>query len=174
MIFPKPLAARFVRFSCAPLEGKGLGLSEFQVFDKAEVVPWPAEIRLPEVQVGPMGQREAEEGLFDRYLFSADGKHLLSCGPWGLAVLWAAEDGAFVRIVRRNGECRNGGGYDPHPMARVLDISPDGKSLVAARGTLSEPRLSLEETETGKRIHVFPVRPKTDFLGFASATMAVT
>ena len=163
LVFPKPLAARFVRFSCTPLEEKGMGLSEFQVFDKAEAVPWPAEIRFPAVQVGPTGQREAEEGLFDRYLFSADGKYLLSCGPWGLAVLWAAEDGAFVRIVRRNGECRNGGGYDPHPMARVLDISPDGKSLVAARGTLSEPRLSLEETETGKRIHVFPVRPKTDF-----------
>lgn len=130
MIFPKPLAARFVRFSCAPLEGKGLGLSEFQVFDKAEAVPWPAEIRLPEVQVGPMGEREAAEGLFDRYLFSADGKHLLWCGPRGLAALWAAEDGAFVRVVRRNGECRYGGSDSMRlgRMVGAIEISPDGKT----------------------------------------------
>ncbi|MDD4269884.1 MAG: WD40 repeat domain-containing protein [Thermoguttaceae bacterium] len=152
-----------VELNRTPLEGKGMGLSEFQVFDKAEVVPWPAEIRLPAVQVGPTGQREAEEGLFDRYLFSADGKYLLSCGPRGLAALWAAEDGAFVRIVRRDGECRFDGSNDLPRLVRAVDISPNGESLVAARGMPSEPRLSLEETETGKRIHVFPVRPKTVF-----------
>jgi hypothetical protein len=37
-----------VRFVCTPLEGKGIGLSEFQVFDQVNVVPRPAEIRLPD------------------------------------------------------------------------------------------------------------------------------
>ncbi len=37
------------RFTCAPLDGKGLGLSELQVFGGVDVKPWPAEIWLPEV-----------------------------------------------------------------------------------------------------------------------------
>lgn len=41
--------ARYVRFTCAPLEGKGLGVSELQVFEQVQVTPWPAEIWLPEV-----------------------------------------------------------------------------------------------------------------------------
>lgn len=93
LVFPKPLATRFVRFSCTPLKEKGMGLSEFQVFDKVEVVPWPAEILLPQFKVAlGADQREAEEGLFHRYRFSADAKYLLACGPQELAVLWRAED----------------------------------------------------------------------------------
>lgn len=49
LVFPKPATARFVRFTFTPLEGRGLGISELQVFDKVTVSPWPAEIWLPEV-----------------------------------------------------------------------------------------------------------------------------
>ncbi|MCY2953835.1 MAG: hypothetical protein NTU53_17950 [Planctomycetota bacterium] len=48
LAFPTPVEARYVRFVSTPLEGKGMGLSEFQVFDQVNVVPWPAEIRLPD------------------------------------------------------------------------------------------------------------------------------
>ncbi len=43
------MAARYVRLICTPLEGKGMGLSEFQVFDAVAVVPWPADAVLPEL-----------------------------------------------------------------------------------------------------------------------------
>lgn len=42
-----PVEARYVRFTCAPLEGRGLGLSELEVFDAVTVEPWPEEIVLP-------------------------------------------------------------------------------------------------------------------------------
>jgi hypothetical protein len=48
LAFPKPVTARYVRFAFAPLEGKGLGISELQAFARVEVAPWPAEIRLPD------------------------------------------------------------------------------------------------------------------------------
>jgi hypothetical protein len=47
LVFPKPLRGRYVRFVCEPLEGKGMGISELQVFEQIEVTPWPADIRLP-------------------------------------------------------------------------------------------------------------------------------
>ncbi len=47
LVLEKPAAARYVRLICTPLEGKGMGLSEFQVFDAASVVPWPGEAALP-------------------------------------------------------------------------------------------------------------------------------
>ncbi len=49
LVFPKPTTARLVRFTFTPLDGRGLGISELQLFDKATVSPWPAEIWLPEV-----------------------------------------------------------------------------------------------------------------------------
>jgi hypothetical protein len=51
LVFKDQASARYVRFTCTPLEGKGFGLSELQVFDNIEVKPWPAEIWLPEVVV---------------------------------------------------------------------------------------------------------------------------
>jgi hypothetical protein len=36
-----------VRFLCTPLDGKGMGFSELQVFEQIEVSPWPADIQLP-------------------------------------------------------------------------------------------------------------------------------
>jgi hypothetical protein len=47
LIFVKPLRGRYVRFICTPLDGKGMGLSELQVFEQIEVSPWPADIQLP-------------------------------------------------------------------------------------------------------------------------------
>jgi hypothetical protein len=49
LVFRQKANARYVRFICTPLEGKGLGLSELQVFDDVTVKPWPAEIWLPDV-----------------------------------------------------------------------------------------------------------------------------
>jgi hypothetical protein len=46
--FARPADARYVRFTFTPLDGKGLGISELQVFDKITVSPWPAEIFLPQ------------------------------------------------------------------------------------------------------------------------------
>ncbi len=51
LVFEQKVSARYVRFTCTPLEGKGLGLSELQVFDNVKVTPWPGEIWLPEVSL---------------------------------------------------------------------------------------------------------------------------
>ena len=45
----KPLAGRYVRLICTPQEGKGMGLSEFQIFDAAKVLPWPGNAALPAI-----------------------------------------------------------------------------------------------------------------------------
>jgi hypothetical protein len=47
LVFARPLTGRYVRFVFTPLDGKGMGVSELQVFDRVEVSPWPADIRLP-------------------------------------------------------------------------------------------------------------------------------
>jgi hypothetical protein len=47
--FMKPLTGRFVRFTFTTLAGRGLGISELQVFDAVTVSPWPKGIWLPEV-----------------------------------------------------------------------------------------------------------------------------
>jgi hypothetical protein len=47
--FLKPLTGRFVRFAFTPLAGRGLGISELQVFDQCTITPWPKEIWLPDV-----------------------------------------------------------------------------------------------------------------------------
>jgi hypothetical protein len=47
LVLAKPVKARYVRLVCTPLEGKGMGLSEFQVFDAASTVPWPGDVALP-------------------------------------------------------------------------------------------------------------------------------
>lgn len=39
LAFDKPLAGRYVRITCTPLEGRGIGVSEIEVFDKVEVLP---------------------------------------------------------------------------------------------------------------------------------------
>lgn len=49
LIFKEKAYARYVRFTCTPLDKKGFGLSELQVFDNVDVKPWPAEIWLPYV-----------------------------------------------------------------------------------------------------------------------------
>jgi hypothetical protein len=49
LAFGEPRNARYVRFLCAPQTGKGMGLSELQVFDRVDVIPWPDEIKLPQV-----------------------------------------------------------------------------------------------------------------------------
>ncbi len=51
LVFKQKVNVRYVRFTCTPLEGKGLGVSELQVFDNVTVKPWPAEIWLPEVSM---------------------------------------------------------------------------------------------------------------------------
>jgi len=43
----KRVPARYVRLVCTPLEAKGMGLSELQVFDAVSVVPWPRDVALP-------------------------------------------------------------------------------------------------------------------------------
>lgn len=48
LVLEKPLAGRYVRLVCTPLEGKGMGLSEFQVFDAVTVLPWPGDAALPD------------------------------------------------------------------------------------------------------------------------------
>lgn len=45
LVFDEPLRAAYVRFVCVPLAGRGLGLSELQVFDRVITSPWPDEIR---------------------------------------------------------------------------------------------------------------------------------
>jgi hypothetical protein len=47
LVFTKPLNGRYVQFICKPLDGKGMGISELQVFEQVEVSPWPANIQLP-------------------------------------------------------------------------------------------------------------------------------
>jgi hypothetical protein len=52
LVLQKPTAARYVRLICTPLEGRGLGLSEFQVFDSVSIAPWPGDAVLPEFSKG--------------------------------------------------------------------------------------------------------------------------
>lgn len=49
LAFTTAVNARYVRFACTPLDGRGMGISELQVFDNVTVSTWPAEIWLPEV-----------------------------------------------------------------------------------------------------------------------------
>jgi hypothetical protein len=42
LAFEQPLAGRYVRVVCMPLEGRGMGLSEIEVFDRVGVSPAPA------------------------------------------------------------------------------------------------------------------------------------
>jgi hypothetical protein len=48
LVLTQPLTGRYVRFVCTPLDGKGVGISELQVFDQVAASPWPADIRLPQ------------------------------------------------------------------------------------------------------------------------------
>lgn len=48
LVFAKPLAGRYVRFVCTPLDGKGMGISELQAFERVDVSPCSADIRLPD------------------------------------------------------------------------------------------------------------------------------
>ena len=41
LVFEKPATGRFVRFAFTPLEGNGMGISELEVFDRADAVPSP-------------------------------------------------------------------------------------------------------------------------------------
>jgi hypothetical protein len=47
LIFEKPVAGRFVRFVFTPLEGRGPGISELQVFDAVTTTPWPGDVAWP-------------------------------------------------------------------------------------------------------------------------------
>jgi hypothetical protein len=47
LAFKQPTQGRYARFICTPLAGKGMGLSELEVYDRVEVKPWPAQIYLP-------------------------------------------------------------------------------------------------------------------------------
>lgn len=51
LVFKQNVSARYVRFVCTPLDGKGLGLSELEVFDNVSVKAWPGEIWLPNVVI---------------------------------------------------------------------------------------------------------------------------
>ncbi len=41
LAFERPLAGRYVRIICTPLEGRGMGISEIQIFAQVEVSPAP-------------------------------------------------------------------------------------------------------------------------------------
>ncbi len=45
LVFARPLRGRFVRFVFEPLPGKGLGISELEVYDSVAVEGWPREMR---------------------------------------------------------------------------------------------------------------------------------
>jgi len=42
LVFTKPLTGRYVRFTCTLLESRSMGLSELQVFERIEILPWPS------------------------------------------------------------------------------------------------------------------------------------
>jgi hypothetical protein len=60
LVFAQPLSGRYLRYVCTPLEGKGMGISEFQAFEQIEVSPWAAEIRLPEGASPRLPERDQE------------------------------------------------------------------------------------------------------------------
>ncbi len=47
LVLEEPVEGRYVRFVFTPLEGRGMGISELQVFDSVTVTPWPGEVALP-------------------------------------------------------------------------------------------------------------------------------
>jgi len=46
LAFEQPSEGRYVRFVFTPLAGKGMGISELQVFDSVTVTPWPGDVVL--------------------------------------------------------------------------------------------------------------------------------
>jgi hypothetical protein len=46
LIFDKPCTGLHVRFVCTPLDGKGMGISELQMFDHVDLSTWPTDVRL--------------------------------------------------------------------------------------------------------------------------------
>jgi len=52
LAFKTSASARYVRFVFTPLKGRGLGISELQVYDRVNVAPWPVEIFLPGKRIG--------------------------------------------------------------------------------------------------------------------------
>jgi len=48
LVFAESVQARYVRFVFTPLEGRGLGISELEVFDEVTVEAWPGDVVLPE------------------------------------------------------------------------------------------------------------------------------
>lgn len=46
LVLEEPVEGRYVRFVFTPLEGRGMGISELQVFDSVTVTPWPGDVAL--------------------------------------------------------------------------------------------------------------------------------
>lgn len=46
LVFARPITGRYVRWVFTPLAGKGIGISELQVFDSVVVSPWPSDIQM--------------------------------------------------------------------------------------------------------------------------------
>jgi len=47
LVFKRPVPGRYVRFTFVPLRGRGMGISEIQVFEKATTEGWPGEVAFP-------------------------------------------------------------------------------------------------------------------------------
>jgi WD40 repeat protein len=121
------------------------------------------------------GQKSAFRPDVYAMAFSPDGKRLATAGsiaavggghglPGGIVVVWDAESG---KIVHQSGKLSTA--------AASVTWSKDGKRLVAgtsgAGGELQEAgEVWVWDGETGKVLNTFPVKPKTEYGEWASAT----
>lgn len=117
----------------------------------------------------PSKKVPANEGAFSRFAFSPDGQYVLGGGRWDedpAAVLWTAEDGSYVRTVRRKEDCPS---YTQHQAERLYNavvFSPAGSVMaVARRGALRLRRhiddyeIVIEKVADGNNICTLPLRP---------------
>ena len=82
--------------------------------------------------------------------FSPDTKHLLTRATDGQCILWDARSGEIVRIVQ--------GPAGPWPASTLCEISPDGAAILRGQhGQVDQARLILEETATGRLLHILPL-----------------
>lgn len=126
LAFAKPVRGRYVRFVMTPLAGKGMGVSELQVFDRVEVTPWSAEIVLP----NPF-HKDVRGGLKPvRPGFELPPVHRFIAGPQMLQLPAAGKcKGLFPG--QHGAPARGGAGILALKHAAVKPLRPIGKTKTA-------------------------------------------
>ncbi len=160
LVFTPPLTGRYVRFVCTPLDGKGMGISELQVFEQVAASPWPADIRL----AGQGGTRNHEATA----TAVRPGRAERECGiRVGRTVASGPGESHDFRLLSRLAEA---GGTRPRHDTRDLFCVAAGRQppvdAKGARGGRQEERVSPRPAGNGgwrlRAARCFRQRPGSD------------